>query len=143
MTLVTVFNSPELSLPVGFAHAAEAGGWVFLGGQISTDPSGKLLFPGDMAAQFRQAVRNVSKALESAGCYPENVLKVTYFVTDLEAYRGSLESIGDAYREVFGHHYPAASLLEVKGLFEPGAMVEIECIAAQSRTSHRDPPEGT
>jgi enamine deaminase RidA (YjgF/YER057c/UK114 family) len=141
MSRVTVFNAPELSPPVGFVHATEANGWVFLAGQISTDASGKLLFPGDMAAQFRQAIQNVARALESAGSAPENVVKVTYFVTDMKAYRESLQAIGESYREAFGRHYPAASLLEVQGLFEAGALIEIECVAVGSGTSNRDPKD--
>jgi len=128
---VRLFNPAELAPPRGFAHAAAAGGWVWLGGQISSDAAGTVLHPGDMAAQFRRAIRNVEIALRAAGCRPDGVVKLTYFVTDVAAYRAALRPIGQAYREIFGRHYPATSLFEVKGLFEPGALIEIECVAVQ------------
>ncbi len=126
---IELFNPDELAPPVGFAHAAAAGDLVVLGGQTGTDASGRVTAPGDIAAQFARAVRNVETALRSAGSSPARVLKLTYFVTDATAYRASLKPIGAAYREVFGRHYPATSLFEVRGLFDPAAMVEIECIA--------------
>lgn len=133
MPNVRLFNPAELAPPIGFAHAGSANGWVWLGGQISNDRSGKVLFAGDMAAQFRQAIRNVDVALRAAGSRPEDVIKLTYFVTDVDAYRAALKPIGAAYRERFGRHYPPTSLLEVSGLFEPAAMIEIECVAVQTR----------
>jgi len=126
---VELFNPPELAPPVGFAHAAAAGELVVLGGQVGSDASGRVVAPGDITAQFTQAIRNVATALRAAGSTPERTVKLTYFVTDLAAYRANLKPIGAAYREVFGHHYPATSLFEVKGLFDPQAMVEIECLA--------------
>jgi enamine deaminase RidA (YjgF/YER057c/UK114 family) len=128
---IKLINPPTLAPPVGYAHAAVAAGLVWLGGQISSDAQGRVLFPGDMAAQFGQAIRNVVVALEAAGCRPESVIKLTYFVTDVASYRSALTPIGEAYREVFGRHYPASTLIEVKGLFEPDAMIEIECVAVQ------------
>lgn len=126
---VRIVNPPELSPPLGFAHAAAWGGWIWLGGQSSTDVTGRVLYAGDIVSQFRQAIRNVSVALEAAGSSPRGVVKLTYYVTDVAAYRSALGPIGAAYREVMGRHYPASSLFEVKGLFEPDAMVEIECVA--------------
>jgi enamine deaminase RidA (YjgF/YER057c/UK114 family) len=132
---ITIHNPDTLAPPRGFAHAAAAGGLVWLGGQISSDESGSVLYPGDMAGQFGQAIENVERALHAAGCTPANVVKLTYFVTDVAAYRAALKPIKAAYRKVFGRHYPATSLFEVKGLFEPEALVEIEAIAVQSDPS--------
>jgi enamine deaminase RidA (YjgF/YER057c/UK114 family) len=83
----------------------------------------------------------VATALRAAGSEPGLALKLTYLVTDAAAYRASLEPIGAAYREVFGRHYPAATLYEVAGLFDPEAMVEIECLAL--RTDRPDRPIAT
>jgi enamine deaminase RidA (YjgF/YER057c/UK114 family) len=102
---------------------------VFLGGQISSDARGTVLHAGDLPAQFARAVGNVATALAAAGCRPADVVKLTYYVTDVAVYRAALGPIGAAYREVFGTHYPATSLFEVKGLFEPEALIEIEAIA--------------
>ena len=123
------FNPPELGPAVGFSHATRAGGFVFLGGQVGSDETGRVLEPGDIAAQFARAIRNVGVALRAAGSAPERAVKLTYFVTDVDAYRASLKEIGAAYREVFGRHFPATSLFGVARLFEPDAMIEIECVA--------------
>ena len=129
MPEIELFNPPGLAPAVGFAHAAAAGDLVVLGGQTGTDPSGRIIAPGDLVAQFAQAIRNVAAALEAAGSRPERALRLTYFVTDVAAYRAGLRPIGSAYREVFGRHYPASSLFEVSALFDPDALVEIECLA--------------
>jgi enamine deaminase RidA (YjgF/YER057c/UK114 family) len=122
-------NPPELGPAKGFSHATRAAGLVWLGGQVGADASGHIRHPSDMAAQFAVAVRNVRTALAAAGCRPGDVVKITYFVTDLAAYRAALLPIGNAYREVFGHHYPASVLVGVTSLFDPDAKVEIECVA--------------
>ncbi len=132
MAEIQLFNPAGLAPPVGFSHAAAAGDLVVLGGQTGTDASGRILAPGDVAAQFAQAIQNVGVALRAAGSGPQLALKLTYFVTDAAAYRSRLKAIGAAYREVFGRHYPATSLFEVNGLFDPEAMVEIECIAVRA-----------
>jgi enamine deaminase RidA (YjgF/YER057c/UK114 family) len=131
MPAVRLINPPSLAPAVGFAHAAACDGWVWLGGQISSDVAGNVLYPGDMASQFRQAIGNVRRALIASGCRPDGVVKLTYYVTDVRAYREALKPIGEAYREVMGRHYPAASLFEVGGLFESDALIEIECVARQ------------
>lgn len=127
--MVELVNPPGLAPAVGFSHAAVAGDLVVLGGQTGTDAGGRVTAPGDLVTQFGQAIRNVAAALRAAGSEPGLALKLTYFVTDAAAYRANLPAIGEAYREVFGRHYPAASLFEVAGLFDPDAMVEIECLA--------------
>lgn len=131
MSEVKLVNPPELAPPVGFSHVAICNRWVWLGGQISTDPEGHVLHRGDIAGQFGQAISNVGIALQAADCRPQDVVKLTYFVTDVAAYRQALPEIGEAYRAVMGRHYPASSLFEVSHLFEPEAMIEIECVAVQ------------
>ncbi len=132
MPEIELFNPPDLAPPVGFAHAAAVRDLVVLGGQTGTDASGRIVAPGDLVAQFGQAIRNVGTALRAAGSAPELALKLTYFVTDVAAYRAALKPLGAAYREVFGRHYPATSLFEVSGLFDPDALVEIECLAVRA-----------
>ncbi len=126
-----LINPPELGPPRGFSHATAFGDLVFLGGQIGCDRSGRVVAPGDLVAQFGQAIRNVERALRAAGSAPERALKLTYYVTDIAAYRANLGPIGVAYRKVFGRHYPASSLFEVRSLFDPEALIEIECIASR------------
>ena len=124
-------NPEDLGPARGFSHATIAGGLVWLGGQIGSDATGKVLEPGDIAAQYARAVRNVSIALREAGSAPADVVKLTYYVTDLKAYKDNLRAIGAAYREVFGHHYPASTLVEVRSLFDPDALIEIDAVAVR------------
>ena len=126
-------NPDVLGPHPGFSHATAAGDLVFVGGQIGSDSSGRISEPGDLTAQFRRALANVATALAAAGSSPELAVKLTYFVIDREAYRAARDQIGAAYREIFGRHFPATSLFEVKGLFEAEALVEIECIAVRLR----------
>jgi enamine deaminase RidA (YjgF/YER057c/UK114 family) len=122
-------NPKELGPARGFSHATIAGGTVWLGGQIGSDATGTIPEPGDIVAQFARAINNVSIALRAAGSAPADTVKLTYYVTDVNAYRANLKAIGSAYREVFGHHYPATTLVEVRSLFDPHALVEIEAVA--------------
>ena len=125
-------NPKELGPATGFSHATVAGRTVWLGGQIGSDATGKVVEPGDIVAQFSRAIRNVSIVLQAAGSAPAHTVKLTYYVTDLKAYKDNLRAIGSAYREVFGRHYPATTLVEVRSLFDPDALVEIEAIAVIS-----------
>jgi enamine deaminase RidA (YjgF/YER057c/UK114 family) len=122
-------NPEELGPARGFSHATVVGGLVWLGGQIGSDSSGKVMEPGDIVAQFKRAAGNVSIALRAVGSAPKDTVKLTYFVTDLKAYKANLRAIGTAYREVFGRHYPATTLVEVRSLFDPDALIEIEAVA--------------
>ena len=124
-------NPKELGPAKGFSHATVAGDTVWLGGQIGSDATGRIIEPGDLVAQYIRAVRNVATALRAAGCEPEDTVKLTYYVTDLPRYRDNLSAIGAAYREVFGRHYPASTLIEVRSLFDPDALVEIEAVAVR------------
>jgi enamine deaminase RidA (YjgF/YER057c/UK114 family) len=124
-------NPDELGPAKGFSHATVAGDSVWVGGQIGSDARGKVVEPGDLVAQFTRAIKNVGIALRAAGCTPEDTVKLTYYVTDLEIYRANLGPIGAAYREVFGRHYPASTVIGVRSLFDPDAMVEIDAIAVR------------
>src|ERR1700737_3509588 len=122
MSGVIHHNPPELPVPSGYSHASSGTGeMVFIGGQVGCDVSGRILEPGDIAAQFGRAIRNLGIALAAAGCLPADVVKVTYLVTDVAAYRAARKPIGVHYRDAFGRHFPASTLLEVKGLFDPWA----------------------
>ena len=126
-------NPDELAPAIGYSHATVAGDTVWIGGQIGSDTTGKVVEPGDLVAQFTRAIRNLAIALRAAGCEPEDTVKLTYYVTELQAYRTNLRAIGVAYREVFNRHYPASTVIEVSGLFDPHAQVEIEAVAVRNR----------
>jgi len=122
-------NPKELAPASGFSHVTVAGDMVWLGGQIGSAPTGKVEEPGNIVAQFARAISNVSIALRAAGSTPADTVKLTYYVTDLKAYKANLQAIGSAYREVFDRHFPATTLVEVSSLFDPDALVEIEAVA--------------
>ena len=125
----TNLNPEELGPARGFSHVTVAGGMVWVAGQIGSDMSGAIIDAGDVVAQFGQALRNVATALKAAGCEPADTVKLTYYVTDLGIYKRSLQAIGSVYREVFGRHSPATTLVEVSSLFDRDALVEIEAVA--------------
>ena len=126
-------NPGELGPARGFSHATVAGDTVWLGGQVGSDASGQIVEPGELVAQYARAIRNVAVALRAAGFEPQDTVKLTYYVTDLNLYRQNLGAIGTAHREVFGRHYPASTLVEVSSLFDPAAMVEVEAVAVRQR----------
>ena len=125
-----ILNPDTLAEPVGFSHAVVAaqGRTVYLGGQAAHDPDGNIV-GATTAEQFAQAARNVVAALAAAGGNYEHLVSMQIFVTDVAEYRASLGELSAAYRENFGRHYPAIALMEVKGLFDPAAKVELVCIA--------------
>lgn len=119
-------NPAELMPARGFSHATVAGDTVWIGGQTGSDASG-------VVAQFQRAIGNLAIALRAAGTSPENVVKLTYYVTDVDDYKRNLAAIGPVFREVFGSHYPASTLVEVSSLFDPNALVEIDAVAVIRR----------
>jgi enamine deaminase RidA (YjgF/YER057c/UK114 family) len=123
-------NPDTLAPPLGFSHAvvAQPGRFVFVGGQTAHGADGAVR--GEtVTEQFDAAVANLVRALEAAGARPEHLVSVHIFVTDAEAYRASLREVGEAWRRHLGRHYPAVSLFEVKGLFDPAALVELVATA--------------
>ena len=125
-----IVNPKSLSTPRGFSHGmlAPAGGrLLFVAGQAGwTQGSGD---PDGFEAQFARALDQVLTVVREAGGEHADVARLTVYVTDLEAYRRSLKALGETWRARFGTHYPAMALLEVKGLVDEGAVVEIEATA--------------
>jgi enamine deaminase RidA (YjgF/YER057c/UK114 family) len=125
-----IVNPESLAPPVGYAHAvvAATGRTIYLGGQTAHDADGVLR--GDtLAEQFEMAADNLVRALAAAGGRPEHLVSMQIYVTDAAAYRSSLGDIGTVYRRFFGPHFPAMALLEVSGLFDPAAKVELVATA--------------
>ena len=126
----TIINPATLAKPSGYAHGITASGrLLFLAGQTGMDATGRIVAPGDLVAQFRQALANIKTVLDAAGGQMGDVVKLTLFVTDKRAYRAQLKSIGEAYRAVFGRYYPAMTLVEVKSLFDDEALIEVDGMA--------------
>lgn len=116
--------------PRGYANGVAARGTtVFVAGQIGWNPATGELESRDFAAQVEQALRNVAAVLHEAGAEPRHVARMTWYITDRDAYLSSTREVGAAYRAVFGRHFPAMSVVVVAALLEAGAQVEIEATA--------------
>ena len=114
--------------PRGYANGVAARGeMVFVGGQIGWDAEGR--FAEGLAAQIGQAFRNIAAVLAAGGGAPTDIVRLTWFVCDIEAYNAELPAIGQAYRDVMGKHFPAMSVIGVSRLVEAQALVEIEATA--------------
>jgi enamine deaminase RidA (YjgF/YER057c/UK114 family) len=120
---------PGWKRPRGYANGIAAEGrLVFVAGQVGWDAN-EVFQSDEFAAQVRQALINTVAVLREAGARPEHITRMTWYVTDKDEYLASLEAVGRAYREVMGRHYPAMSAVQVAGLIEDRAKVEIESTA--------------
>jgi enamine deaminase RidA (YjgF/YER057c/UK114 family) len=120
---------PGWAAPKGYANGVSARGrQIYLAGQIGWNESQQLVSTR-LAGQVRQALQNIVVLLAQAGARPEHLVRLTWFVTSVEDYRAELKDIGAAYRDVIGRHYPPMSVVQVAGLVEQGAKVEIEATA--------------
>jgi enamine deaminase RidA (YjgF/YER057c/UK114 family) len=118
--------------PKGYANGMTAEGrLVVTGGVIGWDQQGRL--QKDFVAQVRQALSNISAILTEGGARPEHLVRLTWYVVDMEEYLASLKTLGQVYREIFGSHYPAMALVQVVRLVEKAARVEIEATAVVPR----------
>jgi enamine deaminase RidA (YjgF/YER057c/UK114 family) len=124
-------NPEDLAPARGFSHATVAGDTVWVGGQVGSDATGRIVEPGDIVAQYARAINNVAVALRAAGFEPEDTVKLTYYVTDIKAYRENRGALGAAYRKSFRTDYPASTLIEVRSLVDPDALVEIDAVAVR------------
>ena len=124
-----ILQPPGWPRPRGYANGIAAKGRiVFIAGQIGWDEQCRIQ-TDDLAGQVRQALANVLSVLAQAGGRPEHLVRLTWFVTNLDEYRAEQKDIGAAYRDVIGRHYPPMSVVQVVALVEPGAKVEIEATA--------------
>ncbi|MCV6614714.1 MAG: RidA family protein [Cellvibrionaceae bacterium] len=115
--------------PKGYANGVMAEGkMVFTGGLIGWDENEQ--FPSDdFAEQVEQTFKNIAAVLAEAGAEVSDITRLTWYITDKQEYLGSLKAIGQAYREVFGRHFPAMAVVQVVALMEDRAKVEIEATA--------------
>ena len=124
-----ILQPPGWRRPDGYANGVLAGGaTVFVAGQVGWNARGEFE-TDDLVGQVRQALENVNAVLAEAGAKPEHITRMTWYVTDKGEYVRLRREIGEAYRMVMGKHYPAMSVVEVSGLVEDEALVEIEATA--------------
>jgi len=120
---------PGWPRPKGYSNAISASGrLVVTAGVVGWDAQEHFV-SNTLAGQFAQVLRNIVAILSEDGARPEHLVRLTCYVTSIEAYLASLEEIGEAWQEIIGRHYPAMALVEVVRLVEPQAMVEIEATA--------------
>lgn len=131
-----ILHPPDWAPLKGYAHGVAARGkTIYLAGQTGVpgqqgwrpDSAGSI--SPDFVEQFRQVLENIVALLAHAGAKPEHIVKLTWFITDKDTYLLSLKAMGEVYRDVIGRHYPAMSVIEVKGLVQPGGKIEIEATA--------------
>ena len=126
---IETLQPAEWARPKGYANGMAARGkMIFISGQIGWDANGQ--FSGDdLTGQAAQALRNIVRILQEAHAEPRHLVRLTWYVLSRDAYVREARDIGAAYREILGKHFPAMSVVEVRGLVEQRALVEIEATA--------------
>ncbi|TCT10580.1 enamine deaminase RidA (YjgF/YER057c/UK114 family) [Tepidamorphus gemmatus] len=124
----TVVQPEGWPRPLGYANGMKATGEILVtGGVVGWDTEGR--FPPDFLGQVRQTLANIRDIVRAGGAETHHIVRLTWYVTDLDAYRACLKELGPVYREIIGRHFPAMAVVQVCGLVEPQAMVEIEATA--------------
>jgi enamine deaminase RidA (YjgF/YER057c/UK114 family) len=119
------FSGTPWEPKVGYARAVMVGEVIHVSGTTGTDPSGKVLAPGDVYAQSVQAIRNIENALKRLGLGLEYVVRTRIYLTEIDRW----EDAAKAHAEFFGNIHPATSLIGVSRLVDPEMLVEIEAEA--------------
>jgi len=124
-------NPPTLAKPAGYSHGFEVQGGktLYMAGQVATDKAGAVVGKGDLVAQFRQVCENLKALVMVRGGQMNDIVKLTMYVLSKADYKAKAQDIGLVYREYFGRHFPAMTLVEVKGLYDDDCAIEIEGVA--------------
>jgi enamine deaminase RidA (YjgF/YER057c/UK114 family) len=124
-----ILNPPGWPRPKGYSNGIEASGrFVFVAGMVGWD-SNCVVVSDALVDQTRVALENIVAVLREADARPEHIARMTWYITDRQDYLDHATEIGAVYREVIGRHYPVMSVVQVSGLIEEGAKVEIEATA--------------
>jgi enamine deaminase RidA (YjgF/YER057c/UK114 family) len=110
---------------IGFSRAVRVGDTVYVSGTVGRDDAGEPMGEGDVYAQAKQTIRNIEKALVTAGASLKDVVRTRIYLTDMSKW----EEAGRAHGEAFGEIRPASSMIEVSRLADPWMLVEIEAVA--------------
>lgn len=130
MSDLTLIHPDGWMKPSGYAHGVIATGRIIVtAGQVGWNPSNGAIESNEIAPQAAQALRNIVVLLRAAGAGPEHLVRLTWFVTDINEYMLARKALGVAYREIIGQHFPAMSVIGVSALAEKRARVEIEATA--------------
>ena len=129
MSVMRVLHPEGWPRPRGYSNGIAAEGrLVFVAGQVGWDES-QVFRSDDLVEQVRQALKNTLAVLAEAGAGPEQVVRMTWYITDKRDYLDRSKEIGAVYRALMGRHYPAMAMVEVSALMEDRAKVEIETTA--------------
>lgn len=120
-----IFSGTPWEPKVGYARAVMVGEIIHVSGTTGTDPSGKVLAPGNAYAQTVQAIQNIENALKRLGLGLEHVVRTRIYLTEIDRW----EDVAKAHAESFGNIHPATSLIGVNRLVDPEMLVEIEAEA--------------
>jgi len=124
-----ILQPPSWARPKGFSNGVAAKGeMIFVSGTVCWDAEGKFV-SNEFVGQARQALKNIVEILAEAKAKPEHITRMTWYVVDKKEYLAASKELGAVYREIIGHHYPAMTAVEVAGLIEDQAKVEIEVTA--------------
>lgn len=132
MSVFEEINPPALGKPRGFNHGLLVRpGWglLFIAGQTAATVEGEVREQA-FVSQFTEALDKTLAVVRAAGGAAEHIVRMTVYVTDIEAYRENRQFLNDVWRERMGRHYPAMALVAVTHLVDPGATIEIEATAA-------------
>ena len=120
---------PGWPRPRGYANGVLAEGRLVLTGGVVGWDEAERFAAATLAGQFRQVLINTLAILAEGGAGPADIVRMTWYITDRDAYLASLGEIGAAWRELIGRHYPAMAVVQVVALMEAAALIEIETTA--------------
>ena len=127
--MITKIQPPGWAEPRGYANGVLArGALIFVGGQIGWNAR-QQFETDDFVAQTRQALQNIVAVLKAGGAGPEHMARMTWYIVDRVEYNARLKEIGLVYRDVMGRNFPAMTCVQVAGLVEERAKIEIEVTA--------------
>jgi reactive intermediate/imine deaminase len=133
MKVERIVTKPDPYEPFRLAQGYRVGDLLFISGQAAIDDEGKIVAPGNFAAQAQQAFANLERALRAGGSSLRNVVKVTIFLTDMSYFDRIVELRG----KYFSPPYPADTIVQVSSLYSKDAMIEIEAIAVADAAAER------
>ncbi|WP_375783893.1 RidA family protein [Bradyrhizobium sp. Pha-3] len=127
--MIEILQPEGWAKPIGYANGVAARGkQIFIAGQIGWN--GQCVFESDdLVAQIGQTLRNIVAVAAAGGAGPEHIVSMTWFLLDRKEYSARLKEIGTVYRDVIGRRFPAMTAIQVAGLIEDRAKVEIQAIA--------------
>jgi enamine deaminase RidA (YjgF/YER057c/UK114 family) len=128
--MMQILQPPGWAKPKGYSNgiAVKGGTTVYIAGQVAFNSQG-VFEEKTFSGQFHQTLKNTLAVLAEAGGKPEHIVRMTWYILDKKEYLGAIREVGAAYRELIGRHYPAMAVVQVSGLIEDEAKLEIETTA--------------